>query len=52
MVKVIYIPKGTALKGKNLLPVGAYSFAPCGSKFFPLIEVPIMKRDTIKRITV
>ena len=25
-------------------------FAPSGSKFFPLREVPILKRDTIERI--
>ena len=26
-------------------------FAPTGSKFFPLREVPILKRDVMKRIT-
>ena len=34
------IPYGTALEGKN--------FAPSGSKFFPLREVPILKRDAIE----
>ena len=43
MVNVISIPKGTALKGKE--------FAPCASIFFPFRDVPIMKRDAIKRIT-
>ena len=37
MVKVIY--QGTALKGKN---------APRVSNFFPLREVPILKRDAIE----
>ena len=39
MVKVFSIPKGTALKGKNSLPLGANSF---------LGEVLILKRDAIE----
>ena len=37
-----------ALKGKNLLPLGANSR---GSKFFSLRKVPNLKRGQLKRIT-
>ena len=40
MVKIIFHTlKGTALKRKKI--------APSGSEFFPLREVPILKRDVI-----
>ena len=39
---VFSIPQETALKGRNSLP--------SGSEFFPLREVPILKRDAISEI--
>ena len=39
-INVISIPKGTVLKGKNSLPLGA--------KSFPVRDVPIWKRDAIE----
>ena len=43
VVKVIFHTKRNCSYRKE--------YAPCGSKFFPLREVPIMKRDAVKRIT-
>ena len=51
----IGLPKGSEKRLKVSEKSGIFEmdieWQPCGSKFFPLREVPILKRDAIERIT-
>ena len=48
VVKVIFHTIRNCSKRKEFAPYGRKEFAPYGSKFYPLREVPILKRDGIE----